>query len=162
MAHEIERKFIVQGDAWRVGARAHRILQGYLASGHRATVRVRVTDDGAWLTIKGESRGALRTEYEYAVPRDDAESLLDLCERPLIEKVRHHVIWDGRQWEVDEFQGANAGLVLAEVELESEDAAVALPPWVEREVTGEARYYNVNLSKNPFRSWPETLQEGAG
>lgn len=154
MGKEIERKFLVRGDGWRAGAKATRYRQGYLCADERRTVRVRVAGDHAYVTIKGRTEGASRDEYEYEVPVADAAAMLDgLCERPLVEKTRHVVVHDGTRWEVDEFEGENAGLVVAEVELTSEAQAFTLPPWAGAEVTGEARYYNAMLSKHPFSRW---------
>jgi adenylate cyclase len=154
MAREIERKFLVTGDGWRAGARATSFRQGYLSTDVERTVRVRTAAGVGYLTIKGRTSGASRDEFEYAIPGEDAEHMLDrLCVRPLVEKVRHRVEHGGLTWEIDEFTGENAGLVVAEVELEREDQRVELPPWVGREVTGEARYFNASLVKRPYRSW---------
>jgi adenylate cyclase len=153
MTTEIERKFLVEGDAWRQepGAKYH---QGYLSTAKERTVRVRTAEDKAYLTIKGITRGATRLEYEYEIPCRDAEEMLHaLCEQPLIEKQRHNIEYDGLTWNVDEFFGANEGLVLAEVELESEDQTFRRPPWIGREVTDDPRYFNANLARHPFRDW---------
>lgn len=155
MPVEIERKFLVEGDAWRgqVASESH-IMQGYLASSPEVTVRVRVKGDQAFLTIKGESRGVTRREYEYPIPVVDAEEMLrDLAALPPIDKVRHRIPLDGHVWELDVFAGENAGLVMAEIELSAEDEAFAMPDWVGREVSDDARYFNVNLAKNPYRHW---------
>lgn len=155
MGREIERKFRVRGDDWRRRAESVRaIRQGYLAAEKERSVRVRVEGSGATLTVKGKTEGAVRAEYEYEIPRADAEAMLDsLCLLPLIEKTRHLVRHAGRVWEVDEFAGENAGLVVAEVELEAEDAGVSLPDWVGEEVTGDPRFYNANLVARPFSRW---------
>jgi adenylate cyclase len=154
MAVEIERKFLVDGDSWRPGATGQRIRQGYLCSSADRVVRVRVTGDRAFLTVKGPQHGITRSEYEYDIPTRDATEMLErLCERPLIEKVRHHLTVNGREWVVDEFEGENAGLMIAEVEFEREGQAIALPDWVGRDVTDEPRYLNVNLVKHPYRLW---------
>ncbi len=160
MPREIERKFLVTGKEWQAGSEAVRIRQGYLTTGTRATVRIRVAGEGAWITVKGDSRGPERAEFEYPIPRPDAEFLLTLCEQPLIEKVRHRVKQSDWVWEVDAFEAENAGLVLAEIELESEGADIDLPVWVGPEVTGDYRYYNVNLSRCPYRTWPPEPGEG--
>jgi len=153
MAQEIERKFLVTGDAWR-SAPATSYRQGYLSTDKQRTVRVRVAGDRGFLTVKGITVGASRSEFEYAIPLADAETMLnDLCLRPLVEKRRHLVPFGGLTWEVDEFFGANAGLVLAEVELDSEDQVIALPPWIGQEVTGDRRYYNASLIAHPYQSW---------
>ena len=155
MAVEIERKFLVQGDGWRGLAPGKHYRQGYLSTDADRTVRVRVIEDRGYLTIKGATVNATRAEYEYAIPVEDAHAMLDtLCERPLVEKTRYRIEHQGMVWEVDEFAGENAGLLLAEVELDSEDQVIALPDWAGEEVTGELRYYNSNLIANPFSQWP--------
>jgi CYTH domain-containing protein len=154
MGLEIERKFLVTGTAWKTLARGVFTRQGFLSTVAERTVRVRIAGDEGFLTVKGRSRGISRAEFEYAIPVEDAVAMLDgLCEKPLIEKTRYRVPFGAHTWEVDEFHGANAGLVVAEVELGSADEELALPPWVGREVSGEARYYNANLVKKPFTSW---------
>lgn len=152
MPIEIERKFRVTGTAWRT-ADGQRICQGYLNRDQHRTVRVRVAGAQAFLTIKGVTTGATRAEFEYAIPLADAEALLALCDGPLIDKVRHRVEHGGLLWEIDEFLGDNAGLVVAEVELASEDQPVALPPWVTEEVTTDSRYFNSSLATHPFNRW---------
>jgi adenylate cyclase len=154
MAIEIERKFLVNGNSWRRGATGQRIRQGYICSFPDRAVRVRIDGDRAFLTIKAAQNGASRYEYEYEIPMRDATEMLErLCERPLIEKMRHHLTVDGREWVVDEFEGENAGLMVAEVELEKEGQAIALPDWAGAEVTDEPRYLNVNLVRHPYRLW---------
>ncbi|MDZ4348868.1 MAG: CYTH domain-containing protein [Xanthomonadaceae bacterium] len=152
MAVEIERKFCVVGDAWRTD-HGTRYRQGYLSRDPERTVRVRIADDQAFLTIKGRTVGASRPEFEYLIPLADAEHLLGLCDGPLIEKTRHRIRHHGMIWEVDEFTGDNTGLVIAEIELASEDQRFASPPWLGQEVTHDPRYYNANLSVNPYRNW---------
>lgn len=152
MAIEIERKFLVTGDAWRVECPDY-FCQGYLTTDPERTVRVRETATQGFITIKGKSAGASRMEFEYPIPKADAHELLALCEPPLIEKYRHVSTYEGLIWEVDEFLGSNAGLVVAEVELSSEGQYVALPEWVGVEVTGDVRYYNAQLIKNPYPRW---------
>lgn len=152
MATEIERKFLVTGSAWR-SPDGQRIVQGYLNRDKARTVRVRIAGPQAFLTIKGATTGATRAEFEYPIPLADAEALLGLCDGPLIDKVRHRVAFGGLLWEVDEFLGDNAGLVVAEVELDREDQAIDLPPWVCEEVTHDPRYFNSNLALQPFQRW---------
>lgn len=153
MAIEIERKFLVQGDDWREGATGVRYVQGYLNRDKARTVRVRIAGTQGFLTIKGESVGATRAEFEYPVPVEDAQALLALCEGPCIDKTRYRIPLDGRVWEVDVFAGDNAGLVVAEIELPSEDAPFTRPPWLGAEVTHDARYFNSNLSRQPYGRW---------
>lgn len=152
MAIEIERKFLVVGDAWR-DAPAVFYSQGYLNRDKARTVRVRIAGEEAFLTIKGTSVGARRAEFEYPIPVWDARELLAMCEQPLIEKNRRKVLHEGFVWEVDEFLGENLGLVVAEIELPAEDAVFARPEWVGEEVTEDARYFNSNLSRIPFIHW---------
>ncbi len=154
MAIEIERKFLPVGDVWRAAARARtRLRQGYLANNERCSVRVRVAGgDVGWLSVKAMTPGLARAEYEYPLPLAEANAMLDsLCSRPCIEKWRHLVPWRGHEWEVDEFLGDNAGLVIAEVELERVDEQPELPPWIGREVTQDVRFYNFSLAAQP---WP--------
>lgn len=153
MAVEIERKFLVVGDAWRVAATGRPYRQGYLCNRAGCTVRVRIGGNDAWLTIKGETVGMARPEFEYPIPLTDAGELLALCQQPLIEKVRYRIEHAGQVWEVDEFAGDNAGLVLAEIELLSADQSLELPDWVGEEVTQDPRYYNASLQMTPYRLW---------
>ncbi|MGV8869179.1 MAG: CYTH domain-containing protein [Janthinobacterium svalbardensis] len=154
MGVEIERKFLLQGDAWRGLGQAVLLRQGYLSSARERVVRVRIEGEQAMLTIKGANVGATRGEWEYPIPLADAAELLDgLCEQPLIEKVRHRIGHAGMVWEVDEFLGANAGLIVAEIELASEDQPFEKPEWIGAEVSGDARYYNANLIRHPFSQW---------
>jgi adenylate cyclase len=150
--HEIERKFLVD-PAWRPAGPGLALRQGYLCSHPERTVRVRLEGDVGTLTIKGKTTGVTRAEYEYPIPAADAAALLALCERPLIEKVRHPVQHEGKTWEIDVFGGDNEGLVLAELELASEDEPFAVPPWATEEVSRDPRYYNSNLARAPYRSW---------
>jgi adenylate cyclase len=152
MAIEIERKFLVVGDAWRA-APAVFYSQGYLNRDKERTVRVRIAGDEAFLTIKGVSFGASRAEFEYPIPLWDARDLLALCEQPLIEKNRCKILHEGFVWEVDEFLGENLGLVVAEIELPSEDTVFVKPDWVGEEVTADTRYFNSNLSRTPYNCW---------
>ncbi|MFG6461331.1 CYTH domain-containing protein [Roseateles sp. DXS20W] len=154
MGIEIERKFLVTGDGWRQQATSRtRFSQGYLSRDPARTVRVRIAGDAAFLTIKGATTGATRAEFEYAVPLADAQQLLAMCDGPVVEKVRHLCPFEGMTWEVDEFLGANAGLVVAEIELDAEGQAFARPAWLGAEVTGDARYVNANLAVRPFTGW---------
>lgn len=152
MAIEIERKFLVVNDAWR-SAPAVYFCQGYLNRSKERTVRIRVAGEQGLLTIKGVSSGASRAEFEYEIPLADAKQMLSLCDGPLIEKYRRKISHEGMLWEVDEFLGENLGLVVAEIELESESQTFAKPSWIGEEVTQDARYYNSNLSINPFSRW---------
>jgi adenylate cyclase len=154
MPREIERKFLPKNDAWRSQVRESRAMsQGYLASGPRLSVRVRVAGDEGWLNIKAGGLVPSRQEYEYPIPLDEARELLALAEGPLIEKTRHFVEHGGMTWEIDEFHGDNEGLVVAEVELDREDEPFARPPWLGVEVTQLRRYYNVCLVTHPYRAW---------
>ena len=152
MAKEIERKFLVKEGAWR-NEKGTQYRQGYLNSVKERVVRVRTIDDKAYLTIKGLTVGASRLEFEYEIPRPDADQLLDICEQPLIEKTRYIVVEGEFVWEIDEFIGENEGLIVAEVELESEDQDFPRPAWVGKEVTGDPRYFNSNLIKKPYKMW---------
>ena len=154
MGTEIERKFLLTGDEWRSLAKGTAYRQGYLNSQKERTVRVRTIDDKGFLTIKGISVGATRMEFEYEIPVEDARVLLDeLCEKPLIEKNRYKIDYAGFTWEVDEFFGENQGLVVAEIELASEDQQFEKPDWVGEEVSGDPRYFNSNLIKEPYSRW---------
>ncbi len=154
MGIEIERKFLVVGDAWRA-APAVPYAQGYLNRDKQRTVRVRVVRDEAWLTIKGASVGATRAEFEYPIPLADAQQLLALCDGPVVRKTRRVVEHAGARWEIDEFEGDNAGLVVAEIELPSEDAPFERPDWLGAEVTHDPRYFNSSLATAPYSTWPE-------
>jgi CYTH domain-containing protein len=154
MAIEIERKFLVIGDSWRSLAEGQVYRQGYIPTQDKTTVRIRVVGSQGYLTIKGQSTGMTRAEYEYPIPVTDAETILQtLCHPPLIEKIRYCIPLENVIWEVDEFTGENQGLILAEVELEEEQQTVTLPDWVGVEVTQDARYYNVNLAQYPYQKW---------
>ena len=152
MGREIERKFRVKKGVWR-DQKATKYRQGYLSTEKTRTVRVRTIEDKGYLTIKGISIGASRLEFEYEIPLQDADALLEICEKPLIEKNRHKVENDGFVWEVDEFFGENQGLIVAELELETEDQYFSRPEWLAEEVTGDPRYFNSNLVKNPYTKW---------
>ena len=154
MAKEIERKFLVRGNTWRGQDGGKRYRQGYLSIVKERTVRVRTTGDKGFITIKGMSVGATRSEYEYEIPLADANEMLDrLCERPLIEKTRYRVSHEDLVWEIDEFEGDNRGLIIAEAELKDETQSVTLPGWIGQGVTDDPRYFNANLVANPFSKW---------
>ena len=153
MALEIERKFLVTGDAWRQAARPERIIQGYLSRDPDRTVRVRRRGNGAFLTVKGRTTGISRTEVEVAISLAEADELFPLCLAPLIDKTRHLLKFAGWTWEIDEFHGANDGLIVAEIELPSGEAGFELPPWVGAEVSHDFRYTNSHLSAHPFKTW---------
>jgi adenylate cyclase len=155
VAREIERKFLVDSGAWHPqSGRGVRMRQGYLSADPARIVRVRREGATAAIAVKGATVGIERVEYEYAVPPADADVMLDrLCLRPLIEKTRYREEWAGHTWEIDVFEGDNAGLVVAEVELASPHEPVTLPPWVGAEVSGDPRYYNARLIKHPFKDW---------
>lgn len=153
MGKEIERKFLVVNDDWLKGAKGKLYIQGYLSTASGRTVRVRVANDTGFLTIKGKAQGISRAEYEYEIPLKDATELMELCEQPVIEKIRYKVDYAGHTWEVDVFSKDNAGLVVAEVELKSEDEKVKLPSWIGKEVSDDKRYSNSNLTKDPYKNW---------
>ena len=155
MAQEIERKFLVKDDSWRATAGAGKpYLQGYLSLDRERVVRIRVKDDRGFLTIKGLRKGISAAEYEYPIPAAEAEEMLQkLCLRPLIEKLRYEVSHGGLLWEIDEFLGDNKGLMIAEVELSSEEQQVILPPWAGPEVSNDQRYANASLVQSPFSTW---------
>ena len=161
MSIEIERKFLVTNDAWR--AAAHEVVpmaQGYIndqatmdRGAQRASVRVRIAGDEAFLNLKSRDAGHTRQEFDYPIPIEDGRALLALCAGGLVEKRRHYVDFAGHLWEVDEFLGENAGLVVAEIELGHADEAFEHPPWLGDEVTDDVRYYNLALASNPFSTW---------
>jgi adenylate cyclase len=155
MALEVERKFLVTGEGWRAGVRHERRLrQGYLARATRSSVRIRTDGERAHLNIKAAVPGASRAEYEYEVPLADGREMLEtLCVGGIVEKTRFEVAHEGRCWEVDVFEGANAGLVVAELELADAQESFVRPAWLGREVTDELRYYNNQLAERPYRTW---------
>ena len=155
MGIEIERKFLVTNDSWREAASvAIPIKQGYLAGSKQASVRVRLQGDTANLNIKSATLGVRRQEFEYAIPLEEAETILTtLCQRPIIEKTRYMVSYANKQWEVDVFEGDNAGLIVAELELHDEAEQFERPPWVGEEVSDDPRYYNTCLSQHPYKDW---------
>jgi adenylate cyclase len=153
MGIEIERKFLVKDDSWKAAADQGRVCrQGYLLSDGGMTVRIRVIGETAFLTIKGPTNGFSRKEFEYEIPAADAEALLALCGNR-VEKVRYLVSYAGMVWELDVFAGANEGLLMAEIELESEGQKFEFPEWVGEEVSGDSRYYNAYLATHPFTGW---------
>lgn len=164
MSFEIERKFLVAGDQWRALATDHiRIRQAYLTTESKASIRVRITDKGcATLTIKSRGAERRRLELEYPVPVLEAEAMIALRRGSLIEKVRHIVPHAGCVWEVDTFEGENAGLVIAEVELSDEHQRIDAPAWAGPEITGQPQYYNSALAQRPFATWPEVRSMAAG
>ena len=154
MGVEIERKFLLAGDVWRALGEPVLLRQGYLSSNPERTVRVRVEGDQGSMTVKGKSVGATRAEWEYPIPLLEANELLErLCEQPIIEKYRRRIAIGEHTWEVDEFLGANQGLVVAEIELDSEDQRFEKPDWIGEEVTDDRRYFNSSLIRHPFCNW---------
>ncbi|MEK7952290.1 CYTH domain-containing protein [Luteolibacter soli] len=153
MADEIERKFLVSSDAWRNGPPGVRICQGYLCRDKERTVRVRLAGEKAFLTIKGATSGISRKEFEYAIPPEEAQALLDLCLPLPVDKIRHERKHGGHLWEVDEFLGPNAGLIVAEIELSDANESFERPDWLGREVSDEPRYFNANLAEHPWTEW---------
>jgi adenylate cyclase len=165
MGTEIERKYLVKKSVWRshkkllesqspdIGAR---YCQGYIPTSNGTTVRLRIIGEQGYLTIKSKAVGHTRAEFEYPIPVDDAQEMLDnLCVKPLIEKIRYKIKVDNLIWEVDEFLGENEGLIIAEVELEKETQKIELPNWIEREVN-EQKYFNSYLVKHPYSQWGES------
>ena len=156
MGVEIEKKFLLAGDDWRKTAKGTPYRQGYLPAESGCTVRVRTAGSTGYLTIKGISVGAVRPEFEYQIPLDDANEMLDtLCRKPLIEKTRYLVDYCGFTWGIDEFSGENEGLLVAEIELEYPNQKFDKPSWLGREVTGEPRYFNARLVDTPFKKWQD-------
>lgn len=155
MGVEIERKFLLRSDAWRLSAdHGTRFCQGYLCETGPGSVRVRIEGEQANINIKSATLDMKRLEYEYPLPMEDAQHMLEhVCLRPLIEKTRYHVTFKGKVWEIDVFDGDNKGLVVAELELDHVDENFELPPWAGEEVTADKRYYNVCLVRLPFKDW---------
>ena len=154
MGKEIERKFLVKGDEWRKLAAGVHYRQGYLNSAKERTVRIRTVGEKAVITVKGPTVGVTRMEFEYEIPFEEWTGMLDnLAEKPLIEKTRYKIPMEGFVWEIDEFFGANEGLIVAEIEIPSEDAAFPKPDWIGEEVSGDPRYFNSNLVRNPYTTW---------
>ncbi len=154
MPNETERKFLVNDNSYKQLGQHYHIHQGFLNTDKERVVRVRIKGEKAWITIKGLSIGATRPEFEYEIPSVDAKFMLEnLCVKPTIEKYRYVIPYEGFTWEVDEFLGENEGLVVAEIELEREEQVFLKPDWAGEEVTGDERYYNANLIKNPYKNW---------
>jgi len=154
MGIEIERKFLLKSDDWKQESdQGTSIKQGYLNSAIERTVRIRVTGEKGILTIKGKNVNTSRPEYEYEIPYNEAVELLALCEKPFIEKTRYKVQVNGNVWEIDEFEGENKGLVVAEIELENEDQKFVIPNWIGKEVSDDVRYYNSSLIGRPYSVW---------
>jgi adenylate cyclase len=155
MATEIERKYLIANDGWRDQAdEGIQITQGYMGGNDKSSIRIRINGDSANLNIKSKTLGMQRSEYEYAIPLEDAREILaTLCDRPYIDKKRFHVVHEGHRWEVDVFAGENEGLIVAELELNSPDEAFTLPDWIGKEVTEDPRYYNICLVTHPYKDW---------
>ena len=155
VAIEIERKYLLKDDSWREQVTSSELIrQGYLAPLDTSSVRVRIEGEKANINIKSATIGITRTEYEYAIPFEDATEMLDkLCRKPQIHKTRHCIIVDQHKWEIDEFYDENSGLIVAEIELKDENESFVKPEWLGKEVSNDARYYNVNLVKEPFCRW---------
>ena len=154
MAIEIERKFLIKHIPLDRVKYSHHIKQGYIVNDSQKVIRVRKKENQYYLTIKGNTIGISRSEFEYAIPKNDAENLFDqFCLSGIIEKTRHYVENNNHLWEIDEFHGRNDGLIIAEIELDSEDEVFEIPNWIDQEVTSEEKYYNMNLLKNPYITW---------
>ena len=155
MPIEIERKFLVNHEKWDnvIKPTGHNYRQGYLVAEAGMTIRVRVADDRGYITIKGATVGVSRSEFEYKIPKEEAEELLDRFAVSELSKIRYKIEFAGKLWEVDQFLGDNSGLLMAEIELTSEAEEFQLPDWIETEVTGDQRYYNSYLSENPYNNW---------
>ena len=150
---EIERKFLIHKDLWKPVGSGVEIRQGYLSVHPERVVRVRIAGEKAYITIKGKATGLVRPEFEYEIPKNEAEVLLKMCLDFPIEKIRFKEEIDGLIWEIDVFKGANSGLIMAEVELSSENQKVVLPDWIAEEVSNNFRYFNSWLSENPYTKW---------
>ena len=157
MAIEIEHKFLLANDDWRKHiTRSVRYRQGYLSSQATSSIRIRISDDHAWLNIKSATIGTHRHEYEYEIPMADANEIINnLCRKPIIEKTRHFVTDNAHVWEIDEFDGDNHGLIVAEIELTETGQSFSKPHWLGQEVTDDLRYYNNNLAIHPYSEWRE-------
>lgn len=154
MSIEIEKKFLVKSDEYKTCAKPVLFRQGYLSTSAGRTVRIRRYDDKGFITVKGKTNYCSRLEYEYSIPTEDADNMLDnLCVQPIIEKVRYFMVYKGNEWVVDEFLGANEGLVVAEIELNNETDCFDKPDWLGAEITSDVRYYNSNLVNNPYNAW---------
>ncbi|MEC8645438.1 MAG: CYTH domain-containing protein [Candidatus Latescibacterota bacterium] len=158
MGQEIERKFLVADPSFLTSLSGSHVKQGYIPGKTRSAARIRVRDGIGFLTLKSETRGITRNEFEYEIPLDDAEEMLNgLCEPPLIEKTRYFVEWKSHAWEIDVFHGDNEGLIVAEIELATADQAFVKPPWLGREVSLDARYFNSNLARTPYVDWRDSV-----
>lgn len=155
MKIEIERKYLVIKDLWSAPGQGVIYRQAYLAVTERAAVRIRIIGNEGKLSIKSKASGLSRQEFEYSIPLLDGEKLLNLCPFPALEKIRYKIKFGNHTWDVDEFKGVNEGLIIGEVELDSEDDSIQLPPWAGREVTGDKRYYNADLYEFPFKKWDQ-------
>jgi adenylate cyclase len=156
MPQEIERKFLVKDSSYRQMGDSLHIHQGFLSTDKERVVRIRIHGKKAMITIKGSSEGLTRPEFEYMIPVEDSQFLLEnLCIKPTIEKYRYNVNFEGFTWEIDEFLGENEGLVIAEIELKSDDQDFPKPAWIGEEVSGDARYYNASLVTNPYKRWKD-------
>jgi adenylate cyclase len=155
MATEIEKKYLIDHEKWQNAEKptGEFYRQGYLLAEHNKTIRVRLTEKSGFLTIKGKAVGITTPEFEYPIPMSDAQELLDTLCTAEVSKIRYKINYHDKLWEVDVFLGANEGLIVAEIELQSEDEAHDLPDWITEEVTGDKRYYNAQLSRNPFQNW---------
>ncbi len=155
MATETERKFLVKKDLWQKAEKPipDFYRQGYLYSDVSKTIRIRITSSKAYLTIKGKTTGASRPEFEYEIPKEDAAEMLDQMAESRLEKYRYKINFEGNVWEVDDFKGENEGLLMAEIELDSETETFVLPPWAGEEVTQDNRYFNSYLAQHPFSKW---------
>ena len=154
MAIEIERKYLLKNEDWRKEVESKSIIkQGYLNSNPERTVRIRITNNKGFLTIKSKNEGSKRKEFEYEIPLEEAQDLILLCEQPIIEKTRYLVPINNHTWEIDVFEGINKGLEVAEIELSQENESFEIPNWIGKEVTEEIKYYNSQLIENPFTTW---------
>jgi adenylate cyclase len=155
MATEIERKFLITNDNWRKDAdKGIYMVQGYMGSNEKSSIRVRINGDKAHLNIKSKTIGIQRSEYDYPIPVAEAKEILEsLCDKPFIEKTRFLVMHDGHEWEIDVFSGDNEGLIVAELELDSADENFTLPDWAGKDVSDDPRYYNICLVTHPYKDW---------
>ena len=155
MGVEIERKFLVKTELWKnvKPQKSFTIKQAYLSRDPEKTIRVRVAGEKGFITIKGPTKGISRKEFEYEIPGSDAEELISDFTKNVIEKIRHHVLYKNKLWEVDEFKGDNEGLIVAEIELDDENEKIALPEWIDKEISSDRRYANSNLIAQPFKTW---------
>lgn len=155
MAIEIEHKFLIKNDAWKNSiSKSSEYKQGYLVSDSKRSIRIRISNNKAWLNIKSATIGTHRQEFEYEIPLTEGTEILNsLCEKSLIEKIRHFVPFEQHTWEIDVFTGDNEGLIVAEIELSRTGESFKIPDWIDKEVTADLRYYNNNLCKNPYKHW---------